>query len=82
MIFIAAFEISGIYNGSDVERGLRNLQQQLNSLKAPKIAPQVDMSNFFNQMDKSASYATQGRMSKLFSGVDFGGIGRQAGSQY
>lgn len=82
MIFIAAFEISGTYNGSDVERGLRNLQQQLNSLKAPKIAPQVDMSNFFNQMDKSASYATQGRMSKLFSGVDFGGIGRQAGSQY
>lgn len=82
MIFIAAFEISGTYNGSQIEQGLKNLQQQLNSLKAPKIAPQVDMSGFFNQMDASASYATKGRMSKLFSGVDFGGIGRQAGGQY
>jgi len=82
VIFIAAFEISGTYNGSDVERGLRNLQQQLNSLKAPKIAPQVDMSNFFSQMDKAGGQATQSRMSKLFSGVNFGSIGRQAGSQY
>lgn len=77
-----AFEISGTYNGSAVEAGLRNLQQQLNSLKAPKIAPQVDMSGFFSQMDKAGGQATQSRMSKLFSGVDFGGIGRQAGSQY
>ena len=61
---------------------MRNLQQQLNSLKAPKIAPQVDMSNFFSQMDKAESYATKGRIGKLFSGVDFGSIGRQAGSQY
>ena len=82
MIFIAAFEISGTYNGSAIEQGLRNLQQQLNSLKAPKIAPQMDMSNFFNQMDIAGSQATKGRMSKMFSGVDFGGFGRQAGTQY
>lgn len=93
MIFIPAFEITGIYNGSAVEAGIRAniqyLQQQLNSLKAPKIAPQMDMSGFqmdmsgfFSQMDKAAGQATQSRMSKLFSGVNFGSIGRQAGSQY
>ncbi|MDD4479395.1 MAG: hypothetical protein PHD64_10155, partial [Mesotoga sp.] len=33
-------------------------------------------------MDSSASYAAKGRMSNLFSGVDFRGIGQRAGSQY
>lgn len=82
MIFIPAYEISGTYNGSAIEQGLRNLQQQLNSLKAPKITPQVDMSNFFNQMDKAESYATKGRMGKMFSGVNFRSIGAEAGGQY
>lgn len=84
-----SYEITGTYNGSQIERGLQNLESQIQKvassmsrIQAPNITPKANFGSFFSEMDKAESYASKGSLSKMFSGVNLSGTGAMAGQSY
>lgn len=84
-----SYEITGTYNGSQIERGLQNLESQIQKvassmsrIKAPTITPTANFGSFFSEMDKAESYASKGTFGRMFSTVDFSKAGKEASAAY
>lgn len=65
MIFISAFDITGTYNGSAILQGLQQLQNALNGIKAPTIAPKLEIPNISSSI---------GQLKSQFSSANFGDV--------